>query len=236
MKLLLTSKGIVNLSLAEALSSLMSKPYADSNVMVITTASNSVPEDKSWLIRELDHLYALGWSKIFLHDLFGIDRDTLQTSLDRCDVLYVIGGNPWYLMFALEYTQMTSLIRDFIQSKVYVGSSAGAAVMCRYFSSDIAGAWDIKVRPYSQQVKSGLGDLDFFVKSHYRASYFPARDDKWAQKLAAGVGRPTYFIDDNSAVRVIDGKVDVVTEGQWLLLNEKEDLGTRSRDNRQRAR
>ncbi|MFD5575091.1 hypothetical protein [Streptomyces cadmiisoli] len=38
-----------------------------------------------------------------------------------------------------------------------------------------------------------------------------------AEKWAAHIPAPTYAIDDESAVKVVDGAVEVVSEGQWRL-------------------
>jgi dipeptidase E len=38
-----------------------------------------------------------------------------------------------------------------------------------------------------------------------------------AEQWAAGLGNPAYAIDDDTAIRVVDGRVDIVTEGHWRL-------------------
>jgi dipeptidase E len=36
-----------------------------------------------------------------------------------------------------------------------------------------------------------------------------------AEQWAAGLGNPAYAIDDDTAIRVLDGAVDVISEGNW---------------------
>ena len=36
-----------------------------------------------------------------------------------------------------------------------------------------------------------------------------------AEKWAAGIGGPAYAIDDQTAIKVVDGAVEVVSEGHW---------------------
>jgi len=36
-----------------------------------------------------------------------------------------------------------------------------------------------------------------------------------AEKWAAGLGGPAYAIDDETAIKVVDGKVEAVSEGHW---------------------
>jgi len=42
-----------------------------------------------------------------------------------------------------------------------------------------------------------------------------AEAERWAADLAA----PAYAIDDDTAIKVVDGSVEVVSEGRWMLLN-----------------
>ena len=41
------------------------------------------------------------------------------------------------------------------------------------------------------------------------------------EKWAAGVSVPTYLIDDQTAIQVVDGGVDVVSEGHWKLFTQE---------------
>jgi dipeptidase E len=38
-----------------------------------------------------------------------------------------------------------------------------------------------------------------------------------AERWAAGMPGPAYAIDDQTAIKVADGKVEVVSEGHWKL-------------------
>ncbi len=40
-----------------------------------------------------------------------------------------------------------------------------------------------------------------------------------AEKWAAGMTVPAYAIDDETAIRVADGTVDVISEGHWKLFS-----------------
>jgi len=38
-----------------------------------------------------------------------------------------------------------------------------------------------------------------------------------AERWAAGIAGPAYAIDDDTAIKVVDGAVEVVSEGHWKL-------------------
>ena len=61
-----------------------------------------------------------------------------------------------------------------------------------------------------------LGFVDFAIFPHL--DVFPTNTLEAAERWAAGIGAPAYVIDDQTAIRVVDGNVDVVSEGTWKLL------------------
>lgn len=60
-----------------------------------------------------------------------------------------------------------------------------------------------------------LGVVDFSIFPHL--DVFPENTMADAERWAAGIGCPSYALDDQSAIRVADGVVEVVSEGQWRL-------------------
>ena len=61
-----------------------------------------------------------------------------------------------------------------------------------------------------------LGVVDFSIFPHLNA--FPTNTLADAERWAAGIGVPAYAIDEQTAIKVIDGAVEVVSEGQWTKL------------------
>jgi dipeptidase E len=41
-----------------------------------------------------------------------------------------------------------------------------------------------------------------------------------AEQWATGISGPAYAIDDATAIKVLDGSVEVISEGNWKLLHE----------------
>jgi hypothetical protein len=61
--------------------------------------------------------------------------------------------------------------------------------------------------------------FDWYLKPHMNSASFPNRTPAWFEKAAAKLDCPVYAIDDDSAVRVRGDDVDVVSGGEWRLLN-----------------
>jgi dipeptidase E len=63
-----------------------------------------------------------------------------------------------------------------------------------------------------------LGVVDFSVFPHLDHPNAPENSLANAERWAAGRRAPTYAIDDETAIKVVDGAVEVVSEGHWKLL------------------
>ena len=63
-----------------------------------------------------------------------------------------------------------------------------------------------------------LGVVDFSIFPHLGA--FPGNSLEHAERWAAGLDNPAYALDEQSAITVVDGVVDVVSEGEWHQLRE----------------
>jgi dipeptidase E len=62
-----------------------------------------------------------------------------------------------------------------------------------------------------------LGLVDFSVFPHLDREDMPATPLADIERWAAGLSVPAYAIDDQTAIRVVDGNVEVVSEGHWKL-------------------
>ena len=98
MKLLLTSAGITNKSIANALSDLVGKRLEDASIVFIPTASNVEKGDKGWLIDNLVQLQELNFKQIEIADISAVPENIWRPKLEEADILFFEGGNPYYLM------------------------------------------------------------------------------------------------------------------------------------------
>jgi dipeptidase E len=63
-----------------------------------------------------------------------------------------------------------------------------------------------------------LGLIDFSICPHLAAGGMPGNSMAEAEQWAAGMPNPAYALDDQTAIKVVDGRVDFVSEGQWTEL------------------
>jgi dipeptidase E len=67
---------------------------------------------------------------------------------------------------------------------------------------------------------STLGIVDFSICPHVNGDDKPGNTMADAESWAAGIEGPAYAIDDETAFKVVDGAVEVVSEGHWTLFNQ----------------
>jgi dipeptidase E len=216
MNLLLTSAGISNDSIHNALVDLLGKPIAECNALCIPTAVYAIPggAGHAWRLingQATTPLCALGWKSVGVLELTALPSiaDELWVPLvQEADALLVGGGDPLYLCYWMRQSGLANLLPS-LRAAVYVGVSAGSMVMAPSVGEDFVG-W----RPPTGG-DSTLGLVDFALFPHLDHERFPENSLANAERWAAGMPVPAYAIDDQTAITVIDGVVDVVSEGQW---------------------
>ena len=217
MRFLLTSAGIRNTSIHNALVDLLGKPIADSNALCIPTAGYGHPHaspERAWRFisgRESQcPMSELGWKSLGVLELTAlpsIDEERWVTWVQETDVLLVNGGDALYLCRWMRESGLVDLLPS-LDETVWVGLSAGSMVMTPRIGEDF-----VYTKPASGD-DSTLGIVDFSIFPHLGyAENTMAAAEKWAAEIAG----PAYAIDDESAIRVTDGTVDVVSEGHWRL-------------------
>lgn len=221
MKLLLTSGGIKNASIRDALVGHLGKPIAESSALCIPTAmygnvwGPSVAAKGAWEFiagREPDTpMCELGWKSLGnleLSVLSSIDRDRWVPLVQATDVLLFSGGDAVFLAHWVRQSGLWDLLPS-LDRTVWVGLSAGSMVATPRIGEDFVG-WKA---PNGGDETLGL--VDFSIFPHLDHPDLPentmANAERWAARLAA----PAYAIDDHTAISVVDGKVDVISEGHW---------------------
>ncbi len=210
-QLLLTSAGIKNASIHEALVGLLGKPVAESNaVYAMPSGAGTV-----WgLGRVSTPMCELGWKSLgvlALSALPGMDEQQWVPMVRQTDALLVGGGDALYLCHWMRQSGLADLLPSLHQA-VYVGVSAGSMVLTPSIGDDFVG-W----RPPSGGDRT-LGLVEFSIFPHLDDPKFPENSMACAEQWAASMPQPGYLIDDQTAIKVTDGGVDVVTEGHWKLV------------------
>jgi dipeptidase E len=215
--LLLTSAGVQNPSIHDALVELLGKPIPECTALAIPTASYGHPEvSPEVALRFLTGesgtpMCELGWKSVGLLELTAlpsIGADRWMPWVQSTDVLLVNGGDALYLGHWIRESGLADLLPS-LPEKVWVGLSAGSMVMTPRIGDDFV-EW---VPPEGGD--AALGIVDFSIFPHLDHPDLPENTMANAERWAAGIGGPAYAIDDNTAIRVIDGDVDVVSEGNW---------------------
>ena len=218
MKLLLTSAGIKNPSIHDALLELLGKPIAECDALCIPTAGYGHPMGSpagAWRFitgNASTPMCELGWKSLGVLELAAlpsIDRERWVGWVEEADVLLVNGGEAVYLSHWMQESGLADLLPS-LPDTVWVGLSAGSMVMAPCVGEEFVG-W---TQP------DGLGDrtlgiVDFAIFPHLEE--MPDNSMAAAEQWAAAIPAPGYAIDDQTAIRVVDGKVDVISEGQWKL-------------------
>ncbi|MFI6564099.1 Type 1 glutamine amidotransferase-like domain-containing protein [Streptomyces sp. NPDC050534] len=218
MNLLLTASGLRNETLRGALRDMLGKPFGSANVVYVPTASLAEPGDHSWFVEHMNRLHGLGWRQFDILELNGLPRQMVLDRLLDADVIYVEGGNHYHLARSITGNHLADGLLNALKDRVYVGVSAGSMIFSRHLtahSADVIGdAADLHALG-ARSVEPPFGLFDWYLKPHLYSPDFPERDDAWADRITARADFPIYFIDDDTALRVTDGTVDVITEGRW---------------------
>jgi dipeptidase E len=216
MKLLLTSNGISNKSISEALVDLIGKPYHETSIVYIPTAANVEVGDKDWQINDLLNLKKQGFKQIEIADISAVEKEIWLPKLEQADVLFFEGGDTFHLMRWLNKSGLSSMLPDLLKTKVYVGVSAGSMVTCKDLAlklSQVVYEEDLD----ETESLTALNLVDFYFLPHLNSEYFKKLREDPIKTAVQGMTEKIYAVDDMSALKVVDGKVEVISEGEWLV-------------------
>ena len=220
MEFLLTSAGVTNTSIHDALVDLLGKPIAECDALCIPTASYGHPmagPGRAWAFisgREpRTPMCELGWKSLGVLELTAlpsIEAERWVQWVRQTDVLLVNGGDALYLCYWMRQSGLADLLPS-LRGTVWVGLSAGSMVMTPRIGEDF-----VQWKPPTGGDET-LGVVDFSIFPHVENADLPTNTMAAAERWAGGLSGPAYAIDDQTAIRVVDGTVDVVSEGQWKL-------------------
>jgi dipeptidase E len=222
LKLLLTSGGVTNPSIHEALVELLGKPIADSSALCIPTAMYGHPRvgpgERAWQFisgNSENPMTDLGWKSVGVLELTALpslDEEMWVPLVRETDVLLVAGGDVLYLCHWMRESGLADLLPS-LTDTVWVGLSSGSMVMTPQVGDDF-----IQWRPPGGGDDT-LGLVDFSICPHVNGEGKPGNTMAEAESWAAGISGPAYAVDDETAFKVVDGQVEVVSEGHWTLLS-----------------
>lgn len=215
MNLLLTPGGVTNASIRTALVDMLGKPVEECHALCIPTAQwghpmcgpvsarGFVAGGSAWASTT-----GLGWASIGLLELTAlptIGAARWQTWVRDADVLLVDGGDATYLCHWMRESGIADLLPS-LPDTVWVGVSAGSMVMTPRIG-------DYFVEWSQAPDDRTLGVVDFSIFPHL--DLFPTNTLVHAERWAADIGGPAYAIDEQTAIKVVGGTAEVISEGTW---------------------
>jgi dipeptidase E len=243
MRLLLTSSGVCNASIHNALVELLGKPIAESSALFIPTAIYPFPGGAGMAWQAISGkagspLAQLGWKSLGVLELTAlpsIDKNAWVPMIEETDALLVWGGDPVYLAYWMRQSGLADLLQSLRHEWVYVGVSAGSMATATIFGETyrdppsgrgdaLASEHIVFATPHGEVGRilvtaHGSGLVDFALIPHLDHEDHPdsslANAKTWASRLPV----PVYAIDDQTAIKVADGTVEVVSEGHWKLFS-----------------
>jgi dipeptidase E len=216
-KLLLTSAGVKNASIEGALVDLLGQPIAETDALVIPTASYGHPQGGprgAWRFaagRASTPLVELGWKSLGLLELTALpsmDPELWVPLVRGAGALLAGGGDSLYLAHWMRRSGLADMIPSLAET-VWVGISGGSMVMTPQIGEEFV-AW----RP-PEGGDAALGLVGVAIFPHLDHPDLPENTMADAEGWAANLSVPAYAIDDDTALRVVDGALDVVSEGHW---------------------
>jgi dipeptidase E len=227
MKLLLTSGGVKNTSIRDALVGLLGKPIDDSSALCIPTAEYGHPmctPASAWRFiadQTPAPMCDLGWKSVGVLELTAlssIGEERWVPWVREADALLVDGGDATYLCHWMRQSGLADLLPS-LPETVWVGVSAGSMVMTPRIGDEF-----VNWRPPTGG-DSTLGVVDFSIFPHLDHELMPENTMAEAERWAADIAGPAYVIDDQTAIKVTHGTVEVISEGHWKLLTPSPEAG-----------
>ena len=218
MKLRLTSGGIANQSIQNALVQMLGRPIAECEALCVPTAAWSHPWcDPGSAYRFIAgrtsaDLCGLGWRSIGVLELTAlpsVGKERWVPWVREADFLLVDGGDAAYLAHWMRESGLADLLPSMAEN-VWVGVSAGSMAMTPRIGHAFS-SW----KPPADGGDRTLGVVDFSIFPHLDYPGFAENTMAHAERWAADVPGPAYAIDDQTAIKVVDGVVEVISEGRW---------------------
>ncbi len=219
MKLLLTSAGIKNTSIHDALVGLLGKPIAEASALCIPTATYAISGGAALAWRFISGqepicpMCELGWKSLGVLELTAlpsIDEAHWVPMVQQTDALLVGGGDPLYLCYWMQQSGLADLLPS-LRETVYVGLSAGSMVLAPNIGADF-----VRWTPPTGGDET-LGMVNVAIFPHLDHEMLPENTMADAERWAAGMAVPAYAIDEETAIKVVDGTAEVISEGHWKL-------------------
>jgi dipeptidase E len=157
----------------------------------------------------------------------GLPVERWMSQIEESDVIVMGGGANYFLSYWLEKSGLFARLPELLETKVYVGASAGSMLMQKRLCTGseamkhfAEGNWELDLSnlgPASRTSGAALALIDFLIRPHYKSAMPQLITDELLQRVASYFNQPLYALDDDSAVKIVDDKITVISEGEWKL-------------------
>ncbi len=219
MKLLLTSAGLTNDAIAKALSNLAGKPLTELSIIHIPTAANTGGDDKSWVIDDFVNLQKQNFKSIDILDVAAVSAEIWKSRLQSADIISFGGGDEQYLAKVIREIGMKEFLLSILDTKVYMGTSAGSMVAGQYLPHELLKT----VYPeenFGDLLENPMEFYDFCFVPHLNSEWFTHVRNDVLEGLVEKFNHSVYATDDNTALSIVDGNIEIVGSGKHWIFNK----------------
>ena len=199
MKLVLASAGFSTKEIVDKCIGLTAKPKDQIKLAVLNEAYAVEAGGHGWVLDTLNRIRNNFKNNIELVNLLALNLQKIEERIRTADVIFVVGGNPDYLMSVFNKTGFSKLLPDLLEDKVYVGSSAGSMILGRRVSTKAY------LQTYGEANNYGtseyLGLVDLAIEPHFEGGLSSGN----LLRVSKGHKGVIYGLRDDSAI-VIDGE------------------------------
>jgi len=205
--LILASSG--NFIAANNVDHFLPKPLNETKILYVTTASKKV-NDAGYVERTRQKMDELNFSYTEF-DIVGKSEKELKRAFSASDILYVEGGNTFYLLKAVRDTGFEKIVKEAIENGlVYWGVSAGAYIAC---PSIIMATWSDRFDRCGVTDWTAMNLVPFLIKAHYAPDMLATLKEK-----SKNLELPLRVLNDEQAVLVKDGEIQLIGGGDEIVL------------------
>lgn len=231
MKLLLTSIGASNDSIRGALVEMLGKPIEECRAVQISTALYASPNGPEDAYEMVKHYGEMGWKELGTLELTAlptIEEEHWLPFVESSDAILVSGGNTGYLSYWMQQSGFAERLPELLEERVYFGISAGSTMVTpgQNYDQELLETEGIyyddeyeEAAPRGAGSAWGMGLVGFAFRPHLNADYFPMANMGMMERAAAKLDYPLYAVDDETAIKVVDGEIEVISEGDWRLFD-----------------
>jgi dipeptidase E len=218
MKILLTSAGITNNAIAEALSGLVGKPLPEVNLLFIITPSISDGGDKQWVISNLVDLQKNNFKSIDIIDIDGLPEEKWKKRFEEADVLCFGGGNEIYLAEVLSKVNMKDYLSSVLKDKVYMGISAGSMVAGLFLTDELY-PLIFTEEDFGKVSTPPMMLYNFCFIPHLNSEFFKFKKDR-LESLKDKFVSDVYSTDDETAIALDGGNLEIIGTGDYWVFKK----------------